>query len=102
MRPRTHPLSDPFAYPDEFKSWLPDWLRLQGFRDLGFPVGCSMTYRGTVVPDGWYREDGSTVPVSTNQRLYGVIGTTYNTGGEPAGTFRLPDTSSTEFTIIKA
>lgn len=93
----------PFEVPLEFKAWLPDWLVSMGFRrDFGFPVGLSVTWRGTTIPNGWYREDGTTISIASNQRLYQAIGTAYNTGGEPAGTFRLPNTAPGSFTIIKA
>lgn len=100
---RTRGSWNPFDIPLEFKAWLPDWLVSMGFRrDTGLPVGMSVTWRGIATPSGWYREDGSTISISANQRLYQAIGTTYNTGGEPAGTFRLPNTSPGAFTIIKA
>lgn len=35
--------------------------------------------------------DGQTYNIIDFPVLYGIIGTTYNTGGEPVGTFRVPD-----------
>ena len=43
------------------------------------------------VPAGWLFCDGTTVSISQYPDLYNAILTTYNTGLEPSGTFRLPD-----------
>jgi len=45
----------------------------------------------TAVPSGWYLCYGQTLSQATYSALYAVIGTTWNTGGEPSGSFRLPD-----------
>ena len=42
-------------------------------------------------PDGWLVCDGRAVSQVTYAGLYAAITTTYNIGGETAGTFRLPD-----------
>lgn len=42
-------------------------------------------------PAGLLLADGHVVAVEDYPQLYDRIGTTYNTGGEAAGTFRLPD-----------
>jgi len=57
------------------------------------PVGVIVPFGGTVasVPSGYLPCDGSTVSQSTYAALYTAIGTTWNTGGEPGGSFRLPD-----------
>lgn len=57
------------------------------------PPGTIAGFAGDAVslPTGWLLCDGSAVSQSTYAALFGVIGTTYNTGGEPGGTFRLPD-----------
>lgn len=55
------------------------------------PSGSVMMYAGTVIPSGWLLADGSVVSQVTYADLYSAIGTTYNTGGEGAGNFRLPD-----------
>lgn len=48
---------------------------------------------GAIAFPGWLYCDGSTVPYATYGALFAVISTLYNTGGEPAGTFRLPGTA---------
>lgn len=47
--------------------------------------------RGSFVPWGWLAENGSIVAQATYPALFAVIGSTYNTGGEGVGNFRLPD-----------
>lgn len=42
-------------------------------------------------PTGWLACDGSVVSQATYADLYGVVGSTYNTGGEGGGNFRLPN-----------
>lgn len=58
------------------------------------PVGIVLPYAGaaTSVPDGWLPCDGSEVSQTTYAELFAVLSTTWNTGGEGAGNFRLPDT----------
>lgn len=41
--------------------------------------------------DNWLACNGAVVSQTTYNQLYAVIGTTYNTGGEGSGNFRLPD-----------
>lgn len=50
-------------------------------------------WAGTIatIPTGWLMCDGSVVSQTTYAALYAVIGSQYNTGGEGAGNFRLPD-----------
>lgn len=43
------------------------------------------------IPDGFLLCDGSVVSQTTYAALYAVISSTYNTGGEGAGNFRLPN-----------
>lgn len=43
------------------------------------------------VPAGWLFCDGTTVSISQYPDLYNAVLTTYNTGSEPSGTFRLPN-----------
>jgi microcystin-dependent protein len=40
-------------------------------------------------PQGWAVCDGQTMPISQNQALYSLLGTTY--GGDGISTFKLPD-----------
>lgn len=55
------------------------------------PVGTVTSYAGLSAPTGWVFCDGRTLSQSTYSALYTVLGTTYNTGGEAGGTFRIPD-----------
>jgi microcystin-dependent protein len=55
------------------------------------PPAAIVPYAGLTAPTGWLLCDGSTVSQTTFANLYAVVGTTYNTGGEPGGDFRLPD-----------
>ncbi|MCW2765666.1 MAG: phage tail protein [Nocardioides sp.] len=41
------------------------------------------------VPRGWMRCEGQTMPISSNQALFSLLGTTY--GGDGIQTFALPD-----------
>jgi len=53
--------------------------------------GMVVAYAGTTAPDWCVFPYGQTISTTTYSRLYALISTTYNTGGEVAGTFRLPD-----------
>jgi microcystin-dependent protein len=55
------------------------------------PAGVIQMYAGTSEPTGWLLCQGQEVSQLTYATLFGIIGTTYNTGGEVAGNFRLPD-----------
>jgi microcystin-dependent protein len=61
-----------------------------GWNDLT-PVGVIQMYGGSAAPTGWLICDGSIVSQTTYATLFAIIGSTYNTGGEGAGNFRLPD-----------
>ena len=86
------------------------WLRLDSnnvpfalyFRNIttmrwepanGVPIGSIQLFGGTTSPHGWLACDGqdydSTLP--QYDMLYAALGSTYNTGGEAAGFFRVPD-----------
>lgn len=56
------------------------------------PTGSIIMWCGSEasIPPNMLLCDGTTVSQSVYKRLYGVIGNYYNTGGEAAGTFRLP------------
>lgn len=53
--------------------------------------GALQMYAAAAPPAGWLLCDGQAVSQSTYAALYAVIGNTFNTGGEAAGTFRVPD-----------
>ncbi len=52
-------------------------------------VGEIRMFAGNYAPVGWAFCDGSLVPISENETLYTIIGTTY--GGDGQMTFALPD-----------
>jgi len=60
-----------------------------------YPVGSFIDFGADVDPATLnvraLKADGSTVSEVTYAELFAAIGTTWNTGGEPVGTFRLPD-----------
>lgn len=49
-------------------------------------------FAGNYAPDGWALCDGTLLPVSDNQALFALIGTTY--GGNGVNNFALPDLRS--------
>lgn len=55
-----------------------------------FTPGMLQMTAGTAAPTGWLLADGSAVSQTTYSSLFAVIGSSYNTGGEGIGTFRLP------------
>jgi microcystin-dependent protein len=55
------------------------------------PPGVIAPYAGTSAPTGWLACQGQVVSQTTYASLYAAISTTWNTGGEGAGNFRLPD-----------
>jgi microcystin-dependent protein len=52
-------------------------------------VGEIRMFGGNFAPAGWAFCDGSTLPISENDTLFQLIGTTY--GGDGQSTFKLPD-----------
>jgi hypothetical protein len=54
-------------------------------------AGMAVVWPAALVPVGWLEAAGQTVPIADHPDLFDAIGTTFNTGGEPAGEFRLPD-----------
>lgn len=55
------------------------------------PTGVIWEFGGSTAPTGWLLCDGSVVSQTTYAALFAEIGTAFNTGGEGAGNFRLPD-----------
>jgi microcystin-dependent protein len=55
------------------------------------PIGTVTPFAGSTAPIGWLMCDGSVISQSLYPGLWSLIGSTYNKGGEGAGTFRLPD-----------
>jgi microcystin-dependent protein len=56
-----------------------------------YPVGSYIDGAWASAPAGFLMCDGSVQLRATYARLFAVIGTTYNTGGETGSQFRLPD-----------
>ena len=52
-------------------------------------VGEIRMFAGNFAPAGWMFCDGSLLPISENETLFNLIGTTY--GGDGQSTFALPD-----------
>jgi microcystin-dependent protein len=52
-------------------------------------VGEIRMFAGNFAPAGWMFCDGATLPISENETLFQLIGTTY--GGDGQNTFNLPD-----------
>src|SRR5437773_12425465 len=55
-------------------------------------VGEIRMFAGNFAPAGWMFCDGQLLPISENQTLFNLIGTTY--GGDGQSTFALPDLQS--------
>ena len=55
-------------------------------------VGEIRMFAGTFAPVGWMFCDGQTLPISENETLFQLIGTTY--GGDGQSTFNLPNLQS--------
>lgn len=52
-------------------------------------IGEIRMFAGSFAPAGWMFCDGQLLPISENDALFNLIGTTY--GGDGTGTFGLPD-----------
>lgn len=52
-------------------------------------IGEIIMFGGNFAPRGWALCDGSLLPISQNQALFSILGTTY--GGDGRTTFALPD-----------
>jgi microcystin-dependent protein len=63
----------------------------KSYVDQVLPPGCIMPFAGTSVPTDWLACQGQAVSQTTYAALFAAIGTTWNTTGEGAGNFRLPD-----------
>ena len=57
----------------------------------GGTVGEVHSYSGSSIPNFALACDGSTVLQASFPKLFAILGTTWNIGGEPVGSFRLPD-----------
>ena len=61
-----------------------------GWKDFT-PTGIIQMFAGSTPPTGWLYCNGAVVSQTAYPDLFAVISTTYNTGGEGAGNFRLPN-----------
>lgn len=59
--------------------------------DSTTPVGTIVMTGRSTAPTGWLLCNGTEVPIASYSELSTAIGTTFNTGGETVGYFRLPD-----------
>jgi hypothetical protein len=59
--------------------------------ERGVPAGVVNAYAGASLPAGWLWCDGNEYAQSSYSALYSAISTSYNTGGETALYFRVPD-----------
>jgi microcystin-dependent protein len=55
------------------------------------PTGTVSAFAGSTAPTGYVLCDGSEYSETTEAALFAVLGSTYNTGGETANHFRVPD-----------
>jgi microcystin-dependent protein len=85
----------------------PSWVQISergepGLSGIGSPttriVGEYMVFAGNSVPLLWRRCDGTVLKRATFTALFNEIGTLYNTVGEAADEFRLPDLRGRGFT----
>jgi microcystin-dependent protein len=69
-----------------------EWIFDNGITPVLFDVGDIKWSGSNVAPIGaWLLCDGGTYSQTTYAELFAALGTNFNTGGEPAGTFRVPD-----------
>lgn len=66
---------------------LDNRIASRGTASAGQVVG----WPNTTIPGGWLRANGQVVAIDAHPNLYDVIGTDFNTGGEGAGNFRVPN-----------
>jgi len=59
--------------------------------NAGIPTGTVSAFAGSTAPTGYVLCDGSEYSETTEAALFAVLGSTYNTGGETANHFRVPD-----------
>lgn len=86
---------------------LRHYIWILGVKGGDTPAGAGMEWFGATAPAGWLLQDGTVYLRADYPDLYAAIGTTYNTGGETALQFRVPnkkgrvsvglDASQTEF-----
>lgn len=82
-----------FAYDAALNSAAGGWLLLNPSPDpvTQIKVGQTLLWHTDTLPTGYLWANGEVASQTTYAALFAIIGTTYNTGGEGAGNFRLPD-----------
>lgn len=81
-------------YQASFRSATSEWLLHSSPLAAPFliPLGGIIDYGGAVAPNAnFILPQGQAISTTTYAALFALFGTTYNTGGEPGGTFRVPD-----------
>lgn len=68
---------------------------------VSIPVGSILQWGGNVAPPNYLLCSGQTLLQNAYPQLFLAIGTNFNTGGEAAGSFRLPAAGSPLPIIIK-
>jgi len=58
---------------------------------IELPIGSMLDFAGAALPTRFLACDGSVVSQTTYAALFAVLSSTWNTGGEGAGNFRLPN-----------
>jgi hypothetical protein len=92
-------LGNPLEYPPQFTEWIPRYLEVNppqltldnvsgAAEDL---PGMGKIWPFGTAPDGWIFANGTVVNRTDAPELFMRIGTTFNTGGETASQFRLPN-----------
>jgi microcystin-dependent protein len=56
---------------------------------MDYILGTIVLYAYTFDPYGWYKCDGRSLPISENEALYSLLGSTY--GGDDRTYFNLPN-----------
>lgn len=64
---------------------------LAAFQQLAMPAGAVQAFAMVTPPAGWLSCSGQVVSRTVYARLFAAIGTAFNTGGEGATSFRVPE-----------
>lgn len=86
----TRLLNDNFGWTFFISDGVTNWS-IGAMRDTAAPSGTVSQYAGSTTPAGYLLCDGAVVSQATYPFLFTAIGALWNTGGEGAGNFRLPD-----------
>lgn len=86
----TRKLNDNFGWTFFISDGVSNWS-IGIIRDTVVPAGTVSQFAGATVPAGYLLCDGSVVVQATYPALFSAIGSTWNTGAEGGGNFRLPN-----------